>query len=225
MNHIDAKSEVLKWMYRSSPKCIKAICELVIHSTYSCSENASACIWLGCFVCLVWSWRCWFWPASYDGCCWLSSYLAFCLLQLKSSRCRQIFSNRAPRQITNIRFWEREAKQSNLWMVRILCQLPCHYHSHTETSAQRQCGNTHTPSPAFLRFTLIFCTERSNYVFFCGPIITDLSFTHFKHTLVSGVASRQCLPRLMYWSHCKSQKRYNPEGIHVCTCTTLRFPV
>lgn len=65
--------------------------------------NATACICLGGFVCLVWSRRCSFWPVSYDGCCWLPSYLAFCLLQLQSSHCKHIRSNRAPRQLTNIR--------------------------------------------------------------------------------------------------------------------------
>lgn len=68
-------------------------------------------------MCLVWSRRCWFWPVSYDGCCWLSSYLAFCLLQLQSSRCRQIYSNRAPHQITNIRFGgEKQNKAICEWL-------------------------------------------------------------------------------------------------------------
>lgn len=50
----------------------------------------------------------------------------------------------------------REAKQSNLLMVKILCQPPCHYRSHTRTSAQRQCGvsaNTHF-SPLYFHLLL-----------------------------------------------------------------------
>lgn len=56
-----------------------------------------------CLGCLVWSRRCWIWPVLCDGWCWLSSYLALCLLHMHLSCCRQTHSNRAPHQITNIR--------------------------------------------------------------------------------------------------------------------------
>lgn len=50
--------------------------------------------------------RCWSWPVSYNwGCLFpLIQYMTYCLLQNQSPRCRQIHGNKAPHQITNIRF-------------------------------------------------------------------------------------------------------------------------